>query len=121
MQSESKEQTVKSVKEHSRWFNYKKKVCEVLSVFGAFTIFCMIFGDAAMASNADAVITAQFDVLLDIVTSIVSSIGTIVTLWGISEWGIAFQGQDGTSQAHAFKRIAGGLVMILAPQLLTLF
>lgn len=66
------------------------------------------------------VITAKFDDLKDIVTAIISSFGLIITLWGISEWGMAFQGQDGMMQAHAFKRIAGGLVMILAPQILAL-
>lgn len=82
---------------------------------------CLASGHVAYASDASGIITAQFNILLNIVTSIISSIGTIITLWGISEWGIAFQSQDGTSQAHAFKRIAGGLVMLLAPQLINLF
>lgn len=76
---------------------------------------------AAEAANPDGIITSQFDKLLNIVLSIISSCGTIFTVWGIFEWGIAFQGQDGTAQAHAFKRIAGGLVIIVAPQLITLF
>lgn len=70
-------------------------------------------------NNMDQV-TAKFNTLKDIVTAIVSGVGVIVTLWGISEWGMAFQGQDGTMQAHSFKRIAGGLIMILAPQILSI-
>ena len=54
----------------------------------------------------------------NVVSGIVSSIGSIITLWGISEWGIAFQGSEGTMQANAFKRIGGGFVMAMAPQIL---
>ena len=78
-------------------------------------------GTTNEALNADQIIGNKFDVFYSIVAAIVSAIGSIITLWGICEWGIAFQGQDGTSQAHAFKRIAGGMVMLLAPQLMLLF
>lgn len=65
-------------------------------------------------------VTGPLNVLYSIVAAIISSIGLIITLWGISEFGIAFQSNDGTSQAHSFKRIAGGLIMVLAPQILPL-
>lgn len=70
--------------------------------------------------NGVGAVTQKFSVLLDLVEGIVSAIGTIVTLWGLSEWGIAFQGSEGTMQAQAFKRICGGMVMVMAPQLLAL-
>lgn len=70
--------------------------------------------------NGVGAVTQKFGVLLDLVEGIVSAIGTIVTLWGLSEWGIAFQGSEGTMQAQAFKRICGGMVMVMAPQLLAL-
>lgn len=97
------------------------KICLTVQAVLGFVAVYLAAGNLAYAGEAAGVIEAQFDTLLDIVTSIISSIGTIITLWGISEWGIAFQGQDGTMQAHAFKRIAGGLVMLLAPQLITYF
>lgn len=65
-------------------------------------------------------ITEPMHVFYEIVAAIISSIGLIITLWGISEFGISFQGSDGTMQAHSFKRIAGGLIMVAAPQLLVL-
>lgn len=58
--------------------------------------------------------------LLDIAKSFVSSVGVLVVLWGVFEWGNAMQSQDGMMQSMAFKRIGGGIVMTLAPQLLTL-
>ena len=68
-----------------------------------------------------AVIQSGFVTLLDIVKALVSAIGTIVLLWGLFEWGTSLQSPNGAEQASAFKRIGGGLVMILAPQLITLF
>ncbi len=69
-------------------------------------------------ASADAV-TGKINVLKDIVAAFVSAVGVIITLWGIFEWGNSLQSQDGAGQAHAFKRIGGGLIMIIAPQLLT--
>ena len=108
----------KMEKENQRW---RSRVARLAFLF--------IFGTAmlcepALISNATTIdtssITSSFDNLKSIVTAIISSIGVIITLWGVSEWGIAFQGQDGTMQATAFKRIAGGMVMILAPQIVDL-
>lgn len=73
------------------------------------------------ASNAGTIVEQKFSILKDLITSVISSIGTIYTLWGISELGMSLQSQDGTMQAQAFKRIAGGLVIMLAPQLIALF
>ena len=72
------------------------------------------------ASGAGQV-TAKFNSLKEIVTALVSSIGTIVLLWGFFEWGTSMQSTDGVMQSSAFKRIGGGLIMVLAPQLLSAF
>ena len=73
------------------------------------------------ASSGEAIINNSFATLRSLVAAIISAIGFIITLWGVGEWGISMQSQDGIMQAHAFKRIGGGLVMILAPQILSLF
>ena len=69
------------------------------------------------AAAAGDVVTAKFQSLIDLLAGIISSLGMLFTMWGISEWGIAFQSSEGTMQAQALKRIAGGIVMALAPQL----
>lgn len=71
------------------------------------------------AADAANVVAAKFTSLQNLVSGIISSVGSIITLMGISEWGIAFQGSEGTMQANAFRRIAGGFVMAMAPQILT--
>ena len=73
------------------------------------------------APDGASVIQSGFSTLLDIVKALVSAIGTIVLLWGLFEWGTSLQSPNGAEQSSAFKRIGGGLVMILAPQLISLF
>lgn len=76
---------------------------------------------AAEVGNGAATITGGFTSLIDIVKAFVSSIGTLIVLWGLFEWGNAMQSNDGMMQSMAFKRIGGGIVMTLGPQLLSVF
>lgn len=79
----------------------------------------MVYAAEKAGTGEDAV-GGAFTSLISIVTSFISGLGTLVTLWGLSEWGMAFQGNDGMMQTHSFKRIAGGLVMCISPQILPL-
>ncbi|MCR5451448.1 MAG: hypothetical protein K6F00_02340 [Lachnospiraceae bacterium] len=82
----------------------------------------LVCPQAVFASGGGAAsVTASFNTLKDIVVALVTSVGTIVLLWGFFEWGTSLQSQEGVMQANAFKRIGGGLVMVLAPQLITAF
>lgn len=109
----------------------KRRIEKAITVgcgLALFTLFIMspelvAFADTnpPASSGASSTITSGFNNLLDIVKSLVSSIGTIVLLWGFFEWGTSMQSQDGVMQSSAFKRIGGGLVMVLAPQLITVF
>lgn len=109
----------------------KRRIEKAITVgcgLALFTLFIMspelvAFADTnpSAPSGASSTITSGFNNLLDIVKSLVSSIGTIVLLWGFFEWGTSMQSQDGVMQSSAFKRIGGGLVMVLAPQLITVF
>lgn len=56
----------------------------------------------------------------NVVAGIISAVGSLVLLWGFSEWGLAFQSSEGSMQASGFKRITGGFVMVFAPQLVGL-
>lgn len=79
-------------------------------------VFLLAVPQFAYASSLPDV-SAPFEALLSIVTTILSSIGEIITLWGIGEWGLSYQANEGSMQAASFKRIGGGFVMILAPQI----
>lgn len=73
------------------------------------------------ATTGSEIVSNKFTVLIDIVKAFVESVGAIIVLWGLFEWGTALQSNDGTMQAVAFKRIGGGLVMTLGPELLSMF
>ncbi len=75
----------------------------------------------AAGGGGAASVTSSFNTLKEIVVALVTSVGTIVLLWGFFEWGTSLQSQEGVMQANAFKRIGGGLVMVLAPQLINAF
>ena len=87
--------------------------------FSTFILTILMTCTPVYATEAANVVTAKFTAFQNLLGGIISSIGSIITLWGISEWGIAFQGSEGTMQANAFKRIGGGFVMAMAPQILS--
>ena len=106
-------QAQKRPKKRDSWKRMQKMAaaCLLLALFSS---------QPVLASGAGAV-TAKFNILKDIVATVVSSIGTIVTLWGLFEFGNSMQTQEGGAQSQAMRRIGGGLVMVIAPQLLALF
>lgn len=91
-----------------------------MAVFGAVLISQPALASEA-ASGGAAIVTDGLNSLIDIIKAFVSSVGTMVVLWGLFEWGNSMQGHDGMMQAAAFKRIGGGLIMTLGPQLLSIF
>lgn len=92
----------------------------MMQMAAACLMLALLASQPVLASGAGAV-TAKFNILKDIVATVVSSIGTIVTLWGLFEFGNSMQTQEGGAQSQAMRRIGGGLVMVIAPQLLVLF
>lgn len=95
-----------------------KKTFLKMSMFALVFATVVVSGSSVYAADASGVVTGKFSSFQNLLGGIISSIGSIITLWGISEWGIAFQGSEGTMQANAFKRIGGGFVMAMAPQIL---
>lgn len=92
----------------------------MMQTAAACLMLALLASQPVLASGAEAV-TAKFNILKDIVATVVSSIGTIVTLWGLFEFGNSMQTQEGGAQSQAMRRVGGGLVMVIAPQLLLLF
>lgn len=72
----------------------------------------------AAPGDGTEIISSGFDVIYKIIAAIISSLGSIYLLWGVFEWTQSLNTQDGAAQSMAFKRIASGLVAIIAPQLI---
>lgn len=99
------------------------KTCKWFTVKNIFRLSVYVLCICAMQMNANAAdgnvfVKNAFSNITDIIKSFVTCIGIILCLWGVFEWGNSMQGNDGVMQSGAFKRIGGGLVMCLAPQLL---
>lgn len=73
---------------------------------------------AAASGSGEDIISSGFDAIYTIIAAIVSAVGSLLLLWGVFEWAQSLNTQDGAAQSMAFKRIAAGLVAILAPQLI---
>ena len=69
-------------------------------------------------NNGTQVIQTGFNTIYGLIAAIVSSIGSLYLLWGVFEWAQSMNMQDGGAQSMAFKRIAGGLVDVITPQLI---
>lgn len=81
-------------------------------------MFSMLIGIDSFATSSNTV-EASLSGFQDILESFVTSVGSMITLWGIFEWGNSMQSNDGMQQSAAFKRIGGGLIMCIAPNVLT--
>ena len=101
---------------------YEKRK-KILVMIVSLALVLIIFSVPVFASESagNELIRNSFKNLLDIVIAIVSSIGAILILWGIFDFATALQSQDGALQSASFKRIGGGLVAVLGPQLLNVF
>ena len=83
-------------------------------------VFVLQIGFPVLAAENDgsAVIQTGFNTIYSLIAAIVSSIGSLYLLWGVFEWAQSMNSQDGGAQSMAFKRIAGGLVAVITPQLI---
>lgn len=91
----------------------------VMTAFMLSFFVSLICPEVIFASQAaKAEVLGKFTSFESLFTDLISTLGTIYTLWGISEWGLAWHESNGTMGGQSFKRIFGGLVVVLAPQLL---
>lgn len=94
----------------------KRIVLWIVSTF----LLTMLMASTVLAapSSGEDIISSGFDAIYTIIAAIVSAVGSLLLLWGVFEWAQSLNTQDGAAQSMAFKRIAAGLVAILAPQLI---
>ncbi|MEE1079391.1 MAG: hypothetical protein UIC64_10140 [Agathobacter sp.] len=111
----------------------KKKMMKLFGflAFGIFTFMLIVNPDMVVlaeitkapgAAGTDVTaITSKIDILFSLIAAVFNGFGLIFLLWGIFEWGIAYCSGQGGMEAQSFKRIAGGLVILVSPDLVTLF
>lgn len=94
-----------------------------MAVIGLFVFVVMNYPQTAVfaadAGEGAALVSNTVGKVYDIMAAFVSSVGAIIVLWMLFEMGMAVQSQEGTMQANGIKKVGGGLVMVLAPQLIS--
>ena len=94
-----------------------------MAVIGFFVFIVMYYPQTAVfaadASEGAQLVSDTVGKVYDIMAAFVSSVGAIIVLWMLFEMGMAVQSQEGTMQANGIKKVGGGLVMVLAPQLIS--
>lgn len=79
-------------------------------------VFCPEITWASQGARAEVI--GKFNSFESLLGDVISCVGTIYAMWGISEWGLSMHESNGTMGSQSFKRIAGGIVTMLAPQIL---
>ena len=105
----------------------KRKMIMFL-VFSAFFFYAAMYSGvdvlAAGKTTADTAeannVVSGLNTLYSAFGGIVSSIGSMIALWGFFEIGMAFQSNEGTMLSGSIKRVAGGLLVVFAPTFVTL-
>ena len=97
----------------------KKAGKEALQVVSAVCMATFFISIHVQATNGN-IITTGFNSLYDVVASIVSNIGQLFFIWGVFEMAASMNTQDGMAQSSAFKRVGGGLIACIAPQIIPL-
>lgn len=100
----------------------KKKIMKVVKKVGTTLMYCTVFAmmiEMDSLANSSDIVANSMSGFQDILKSFVTAVGSMITLWGIFEWGNSMQTNDGMQQSAAFKRIGGGLIMCIAPTILT--
>ncbi len=99
------------------------KLAKTFFVLGMFAVNVSMMVMPVMASQAStdgaSIVKNSISVLFNIIAAFVSAYGGIQILWGVFEWGNATNTQDGMMQAMSVRRIGGGLMQTIAPQIVT--
>ena len=94
-----------------------------MAVIGLFVFVVMYYPQTAVfaadAGEGAALVSNTVGKVYDIMAAFVRSVGGIIVLRMLFEMGMAVQSQEGTMQANGIKKVGGGLVMVLAPQLIS--
>lgn len=94
-----------------------------IAVIGLFVFIVMYYPQTAVfaadASEGAQLVSDSIGKVYDMMAAFVSSLGSIIVLWMLFDMGMAVQSQEGTMQANGIKKVGGGLVMVLAPQLIS--
>lgn len=90
-----------------------KKVTEYTACF-AFLMFLQGVGAPMVFADATAAINAKFEILWNLISAVVQSVGGVILLWHAFEFGASMQAQEGGGAiTRSLKGVGGALVMLV--------
>lgn len=96
-----------------------EKVTEYTACF-AFLMFLQGVGAPMVFADATTAINAKFEILWNLISAVVQSVGGVILLWHAFEFGASMQAQEGGGAiTRSLKGIGGALVMLVAPVITT--
>lgn len=96
-----------------------KKVTEYTACF-AFLMFLQGVGAPMVFADVTTAINAKFEILWNLISAVVQSVGGVILLWHAFEFGASMQAQEGGGAiTRSLKGIGGALVMLVAPVITT--
>lgn len=98
----------------------KKQILQAAYML-SFFVLCVSDTEWFFASqSARTEFTTAMNNFNQMLADVISSIGSCMALWSISEWGMSYR-DNGMSNGIAIKGVFGSMVMVFAPQLVVLF
>ena len=98
----------------------KKKLKKVTEYTACFAFLMLPHCMESRARSATAAINAKFEILWNLISAVVQSVGGVILLWHAFEFGASMQAQEGGGAiTRSLKGIGGALVMLVAPVITT--
>lgn len=105
-----------------KFLKARKKELMCIGMWALFLSVWVLLPVNVYANDALDELKTQMGTLKELLAAAVSTIGSCVLMWSISKMGLAMQsGGNSGMEAQSFGAIAGGIVMVAAPQLVLLF
>ena len=98
----------------------KKETEKSHGIYGLLCVFDVPVGAPMVFADATAAINAKFEILWNLISAVVQSVGGVILLWHAFEFGASMQAQEGGGAiTRSLKGVGGALVMLVAPVITT--
>ena len=94
----------------------QRKVKRIYRIFSIVTLLSAAFATSAFASDPITVISN----LSDFIFSLIKVLGIILGGWGVLQFGLSFQSNDGSARNQGFLAVTGGVIIFFSKEILAL-
>lgn len=95
----------------------QKRLASAFRFSGALAVTMIICSVPVLAAPGGEAVTA-IENMRKIIETVVKAIGGILAVWGMVQVGLSFSQHDASQRAQGFLQLAGGIMIIFAPELI---